>query len=513
MKKFTPLYTLLALTLCSLSYGQNSFPASGSVGIGTLTPDSNYALDVNGALNATEINVTNLLVGGNPLQSSPWNLNGNNIFYSSGNIGIGTNTPNYALDVSGTLNASSILLNGTPLNNTTSPWSVTGNDISFTTGNVDVATLNATEILLNGTPLENNESPWTTTGNDISFTTGDVDVATLNATEILLNGTAVVSSPWTISGNNLSYATGTIDVGTLDATNLQIDGADVVSSPWTASGNDISFTTGDVDVATLNATEILLNGTPLENNESPWTTAGNDLLYTTGNIGIGTPTPGYALDVAGTVNATNFLINGTPLSTGSSPWSLNGNDTFYSAGNVGIGTNTPGYSLDVSGTINATNILINDAPLPDSPWELSGNDVSYTSGNVGIGTTNTQGFMFAVAGNMVAEAVKVELEGNWPDFVFEKEYNLQSLKEIEDYIKENGHLPNVPSAEEIKNNGIDLGQMDATLLQKIEELTLHSIQQQKEIDSLKGINKKLFEQNKIILSLQERLLKLESKSN
>ena len=425
MKKFTPLYTLLALILCSLSYGQNSFPASGPVGIGTLTPDSNYALDVNGALNATEINVTNLLVGGNPIQSSPWNLNGNNIFYSNGSVGIGTNTPNYELDV--------------------------------------VGTLNATNILLDGTPLEGSPSPWAVTGNDISYTAGDVDVASLNATNLFIDGVSVISSPWTISGNNLSYTAGVIDVGLLDATTLRIDGADVVSSPWNISGNNLSYITGNIDVATLNATEILLNGTPLENNGSPWTTTGNNLSYTTGSIGIGTPSPNYALDVAG--------------------------------------------------TINATNILINNAPLPNSPWALSGNDVSYTSGNVGIGTTNTQGFMFAVAGNMVAEAVKVELEGNWPDFVFEKDFDLQSLKEIETYINKNGHLPNVPSAEEIKNNGINLGEMDATLLQKIEELTLHSIQQQKEIDSLKGINQKLSEQNKLILSLQERLLKLESKSN
>jgi hypothetical protein len=400
MKKLTPFYTVFALLLGAIAYGQNSFPASGTVGIGTLTPDTNYAMDINGSLNATEINVTNLLVGGSPMQSSPWNLNGNNIFYSSGNVGIGTNTPNYELDIAGTLNA--------------------------------------TNILVNGTPLENSSSPWTTTGSDISFTTGDVDVATLNATEILLNGTTLVSSPWIVSGNDLSY--------------------------------------------------------------------------TSGNIGIGTAASGYALDVAGTINATNFLINGSPLSSGSSPWTTSGNDISYATGNVGIGTAASGYALDVAGTINATNFLVNGAPLSSgsSPWTTSGNDISYATGNVGIGTSNTQGYMFAVAGSMVAESVKVELEGNWPDFVFEKNYTLLSLKEVEAFINKNGHLPNVPSAEEVKNNGIDLGEMDATLLQKIEELTLHSIQQQKEIESLKEINQKLSDQNKVLLLLQERLAKLES---
>jgi hypothetical protein len=118
--------------------------------------------------------------------------------------------------------------------------------------------------------------------------------------------------------------------------------------------------------------------------------------------------------------------------------------------------------------------------------------------------------MLAVAGNVIAEGVKVELEGNWPDFVFTKDHKLLSLSEVESYIKEHGHLPNIPSAEEVKKEGINLGKMDAHLLQKIEELTLHTIQQQKEIDSLKNINMKLVEQNKLIEKLSERLESIEN---
>ncbi len=243
---------------------------------------------------------------------------------------------------------------------------------------------------------------------------------------------------------------------------------------------------------------------------------GQNSFPASGTVGIGTlnPDSNYALDVSGAINATeinvtSLLVGGNPMQ--SSPWNLNGSNVSYSAGNVGIGTNTPNYELDVVGTFNATNIFVNGTEIVPSPWAISGNDLSYITGNVGIGTSNTQGYMLAVAGNVVAEAVKVELESNWPDFVFEKDYNLQSLREIETYIKKYGHLPNVPSADEIKNDGINLGEMDATLLQKIEELTLHSIQQQKEIDSLKVLNNKLHEQNQLILSLHERLLKIESK--
>lgn len=467
MKKFTPLYILMVLCFCSLSsYGQNSFPASGTVGIGTLNPDPNYALDVNGALNVseilvTELNVTDLFVNGSPVQSSPWDLNGNNAFYSSGNVGIGTNNPGYTLDVSGTINATSILLNGTPLEGSSSPWTVSGSDISYTAGDVGVQSLTATSILLDGTPLENSPSPWSTSGSNISYTDGEVNVATLTAMNINLNGSTLVSSPWTIAENDLSYTAGTIGVETLDASTLRINGTDVVSSPWTIAGSDISFTTG--------------------------------------NIGIGTPTPDYALDVAGTLNATNILIDGTPLEGSSSPWTIAGSDISYTDGEV-----------DVT-TLNATNINLNGSTLVSSQWASSGADLSYTTGNIGIGTNNTQGYMLAVAGNIVAEGVKVELAVNWPDFVFEKDFDLLSLKDIESYINKNGHLPNVPSAEEVKRNGISLGEMDATLLQKIEELTLHSIQQQKEIDSLKILNEKLVNQNKLIQSLEKRLLKIESK--
>ena len=83
-----------------------------------------------------------------------------------------------------------------------------------------------------------------------------------------------------------------------------------------------------------------------------------------------------------------------------------------------------------------------------------------------------------------SEKVKVDAKGNWPDFVFEENYNLPSLTAVESYINQNKHLPNVPSAAEVEQNGVDLGEMDKILLQKVEELTLYVIQQQKQIEAL-----------------------------
>jgi uncharacterized coiled-coil protein SlyX len=105
-----------------------------------------------------------------------------------------------------------------------------------------------------------------------------------------------------------------------------------------------------------------------------------------------------------------------------------------------------------------------------------------------------------VKNGIKAEKVKVDIASanGWADYVFKNGYQLQTLEEVEKHIAEKGHLPNVPSAEEVAKNGINVAEMDAKLLEKIEELTLYSIEQ----------NKKLNEQNKQIDLLKEEIKKL-----
>jgi hypothetical protein len=105
------------------------------------------------------------------------------------------------------------------------------------------------------------------------------------------------------------------------------------------------------------------------------------------------------------------------------------------------------------------------------------------SGNIGIGTTNPQ-YKLAVNGNIGAKDIIVTNTG-WPDYVFRPGYRLRRLSEVGQYIQANGHLPDIPTEAEVKQNGVSVGDMQAKLLAKVEELTLHLIEQEKANEELR----------------------------
>lgn len=118
---------------------------------------------------------------------------------------------------------------------------------------------------------------------------------------------------------------------------------------------------------------------------------------------------------------------------------------------------------------------------------FSGSGKNYFLGNVGIGTANPTEKL-SVKGNIRAHEIKVET-ANWPDYVFENDYKVLSLPELEGYIKINKHLPEVPSAEKAEKEGVNLGEMNKLLLKKIEELTLHVIELDRKLDQQIRLNK------------------------
>ncbi|GAA4779392.1 hypothetical protein GCM10023231_02700 [Olivibacter ginsenosidimutans] len=106
------------------------------------------------------------------------------------------------------------------------------------------------------------------------------------------------------------------------------------------------------------------------------------------------------------------------------------------------------------------------------------------TGNVGIGTTHAVAKL-TVNGNILAREIKVKTDITVPDYVFEKDYQLPSLTEVEAYVKEHKHLPEIPSAREIGEEGLDVAKMNLLLLKKVEELMLIVIEQQKELNIIK----------------------------
>ncbi|WP_165022115.1 MULTISPECIES: hypothetical protein [unclassified Dysgonomonas] len=115
--------------------------------------------------------------------------------------------------------------------------------------------------------------------------------------------------------------------------------------------------------------------------------------------------------------------------------------------------------------------------------------VILNDGNIGMGTEKPTSKL-EVNGTIRAKEIKIEATG-WPDFVFDREYKLPSLREVENHINEHKHLSGVPSEKEVIENGISVGEMQAKLLQKIEELTLYTIQLEKKYDELREELKEL----------------------
>lgn len=265
-------------------------------------------------------------------------------------------------------------------------------------------------------------------------------------------------------------------------------------------------------------------------NQSQWATNGSNISYTTGSVGIGTATPSSSakLDVAGKIKIADGTQGSGKLlvsdASGLASWV--GGLTINSAGEVGIGMSpSPGYKLSVNGSVGFSNVVSNSietsslytgsfkfengtqglgkvlmsdangnanwSTLPaGSQWVTSGSNISYTAGNVQIGVQKTTAtdYKLSVDGKIYCKEIRVTLNNssNWADFVFKKDYKLASLEEVENHILKNGHLENVPSADEVASAGYDVTKMDANLLRKIEELTLYIISQEKRIKQLEN---------------------------
>ncbi len=289
-------------------------------------------------------------------------------------------------------------------------------------------------------------------------------------------------------------------------------------------------------------------------NTSTW----SDLLTLTtlGRVGIGTTSPSEKLQIENGIvkvrsnnNSNRFIWSRTDntmaaglagdgarklflIADNSTRMTVDGN-----TGNVGIGSTNPSEKLEIEGGTNDTYVKLHVSGggyktglkmIGGSVdiWDLYYNDINNTlnigedgidyltiksGGNMGIGTTSPDAKL-AVKGNIHTQEVKVNLLGAvMPDYVFTASYNLKTLQEVENYIKTNGHLPNIPSAKDAETNGLLLKDMNLKLLEKIEELTLYTIEQEKRIETLEKENTSLKQQEKRIALLEQQLATLLAK--
>lgn len=264
-------------------------------------------------------------------------------------------------------------------------------------------------------------------------------------------------------------------------------------------------------------------------------------------IGIGTTNPGAELHILDngsgynwnqlTLQSSNSSAGLTLINNSSTIWELqnvansssiafyNRTNGFYgltitNSGNIGIGTTSPSEKLEViNGNIsigsqykkfiihtqfwNQNSNFVSIAPFNNGNWDFNNGFFLFDNGqitkkisqdniiafNINRTTDNHDVFRIYSDGKVYATEINVKLSQNFPDYVFLEDYKLISLKETQDFISKNGHLPGIPSAKEIEENGntINIGEMQILLLKKIEELTLHLIDLKSENDKLKEI--------------------------
>jgi len=315
-------------------------------------------------------------------------------------------------------------------------------------------------------------TPWSTTGNIGIGTISPAATLHVVSAGSSTNATAQYTGNLVIQGNSITGRSAVSGASLEFVVPANTDG----SNAW-GQGRIITVagTTSNGD-----ATGKMIFGTRRYYNKTGagvnWHFGDDLVIDGAGQVGIGTTAPKATLQVTGTV-----LVKGANID---SRFAAGSNLSYLqSSGQMLIGWNRSagGGETDFisnpggGGTGGFSFYNYDDTGVMSQLLSIQGN------GSIGVGTEITNGYKLAVKGSVVATSVKVQLMDVWPDYVFEKSYKRLSLSQLESYINKEKHLPEMPSAQAVSQDGIDLGDMNSKLLRKIEELTLYLIEKDNEL--------------------------------